>query len=284
MGCSTAGVEVLSEEAVGSRHPRQSGSWILAISHGPRSAVGATRPRRRSGTTQRRCRRKERLSTAVGEGAAGPGTATRLETPAGPWTLPSLDPATSAIEKHKTGRSRQGGQEASCCRKREGDEACAAKWMGIRSCRIPRRGSGRKLMRRENSRGGRCGDGEGNQERQRMGLRRATVDWWRGRAVRRVAGCALAATAGWRVRAGPPIGACRAASVRGALQQSRAAAREEAVVAGLDLPLVWWENGRSTSLEEGSTLGRAAGGGGTPSGSEGARPPACARGQWREKR
>jgi hypothetical protein len=43
-------------------------------------------------------------------------------------------------------------------------------------------------MRRENNRGGRCSDGEGNQERQRMGLRRATVDWWRGRAVRRVVG------------------------------------------------------------------------------------------------
>jgi hypothetical protein len=48
-----------------------------------------------------------------------------------------------------------------------------------------------------------------------MGLRRATVDWWRGRVVRHVAGRALAATAGWRVRAGPPIGACCAASMTG---------------------------------------------------------------------
>jgi hypothetical protein len=48
--------------------------------------------------------------------------------------------------------------------------------------------TGRKLMRRGNNRGGRCGDGEGNQERRRMGLRRATVDWWRGRAVGRAAG------------------------------------------------------------------------------------------------
>jgi hypothetical protein len=46
------------------------------------------------------------------------------------------------------------------------------------------------------------------------------------------------------------------------------------VVAGLDLPLVWWEKGRCTPLEEGSTLGRVAGEGGTPSGSEGARPEA----------
>jgi hypothetical protein len=76
----------------------------------------------------------------------------------------------------------------------------------------------------------------------------------------------------------------RPSPYEGALQQSRAAAREEAVVAGLDLPLVWWEKGRSTPLEEGSMLGRAASGGGTPLGSEGARPPACARSQRREKR